>query len=192
MADKTTDEKPPAPSQESAKTKDKESKSRKPDLKLSPPSIQMFVIWILIIFSIPLGLFFFHNQEEADVLKSSEFESYLLDQRIRTVVVHYEPTSGSREITGEYQVKDSAVIKKYKVEVTYSDALDQMIREHCNDRRTLNTSSFLSNLALSVVPIVLLVLIVYVLFARQIKTAGNIGRCRGSIWVLRPVDLWRS
>ena len=152
---------------------DNDSKSPKPDLKLSPPSVQMFVIWIVIIFSIPLGLFFFHQQEEAEQLKSSEFEAALLDGRVRTAVIRYDPSAGSRKITGEYQLKDSTIIKNYKVEVTFSDALDQMIRENCKDRQTITVSNFFSNLMLSIFPIILLVIIIYILFARQIKTAGK-------------------
>ena len=153
--------------------KDDKNKGRKPDFKFSTPSAQSFVFWLIVLFAIPLGLFFFRNHDDAESLKSSEFEAALLDGRVISVVIKNDPTAGTRKIVGEYRTVNSATPKKYKVEVTYTDALDQMIRENCNDRQTINVSNFFGNLMLSILPIFLLVVIIYLLFARQIKSAGK-------------------
>ena len=131
-------------------SKDEKSKGRKSDFKFSPPSAQSFVFWLIVLFAIPLGLFVFRNQDDSVLLKSSDFEDALTEDRIRTVVIKHDPTSGSRQIEGEFHTANSTTLKKYKVEVTYTDALDDLIREHCKDRKTESVSNFFSNLMLSI------------------------------------------
>ena len=152
--------------------KDEKNKSRKTDFRLSPPSPLSFVFWFILIAGILVLLFHYH-QDEGELLKSSDFEEALKDERIINVIVKNDLSSGSTVIEGEYRIKDSATPKKYKVEVIYTDALDQMIRQHSKDTRTVNDSNFFNNLMLSILPIFLLVLIIYLLFARQIKSAGK-------------------
>ncbi len=153
--------------------KKNEGKGKKLESKFSPPSPQGYLVWLIILLAIPLGLFYFHNQEEADTLKTSEFESAIQSGRIINVVIQHEPTSGSGKIVGDYRPNDSAVTRRYKLEVIYTDALDKLIRENCDDRQTVNVSNVFGNLMISLFPILLLVLIIYILFARQIKTAGK-------------------
>jgi len=153
--------------------KKNDSKESKKDSKFNPPSAQGYLVWLFFLLAVPLGLFFFHNQDESDILKSSEFEQALIEGRILSVIIKHEPASGSRKIIGEYTPINSAIQRNYNLEVIYTDALDQMIREHCKDRQTVNVSNFLSNLMISLFPILLLILIIYFLFARQIKSAGK-------------------
>ncbi len=172
MSDNDKIDKPEESSSDSGT--DKESKGKKPDLKVSPPSVQTFAFWLIILFAVPVGLWFFHKQqEEVDTLKNSEFEAALLEKRVHSVVTVHEPTTGNRKITGEFKRVNDTSLRKYSVEVTYTDALDQMIRENCDDRQTINVSNFFNNLMLSILPIILLVIVIYFLFARQIKSAGK-------------------
>ncbi len=171
--EKPISEKEPRESRDDDSGHGTDGKSRKLESKFNSPSPQGYVVWLIILLAIPLGLFYFHNQEEADTLKSSEFESALQEGRIVSVVIQHEPASGSRKIIGDYRPDDSAVTRRYKLEVIYTDALDQLIRESCDDRKTENVSNFFGNLMISLFPILLLVLIIYILFARQIKTAGK-------------------
>ena len=172
-------------SQDSKKEKDSESKGRKPDLKVSNSSIQTLIIWFLIIFAIPVALVFFHKDEKAENLKSSQFEKALQEDRIKSVVIRHDPSTNSKKITGEYLPEGSSASKKYSVDVTYTDELDQMIRENCEDRQTVIVSNFFNNLLISLLPIVLLVVVIYILFARQIKSAGKsalqFGRSRAKL-----------
>ena len=152
--------------------KDGQNKNRKTELKFTP-SIQTFIFWLIILFAIPLGLFFFRHQEDFDTLKNSEFEAALLEGRIQSSIIKHEPGSVSIKVGGKYYRVDSTEPRNYSVEVTYTDALDQLIRDNCDDRQTLSVSNFFTNLLLSILPIFLLVVIIYLMFSRQIKSAGK-------------------
>ncbi len=160
-------------------------RKKKPDNKMPSPSMSTFILGFLLIFAIPLGIYFMGKQPAIETIKSSEFENALLEGRILNVTIKHEPTTGSRTLAGEYIKKNSTKPIPYTVEVTYTDTLDQLIREHCKSRETITVSNFLNNLLISLLPILLLVAIIYILFARQIKTAGKsalqFGRSRAKL-----------
>ena len=152
-------------------SRDDRNRSRKAEFKFSPSGLS-YVFW-LILFAGILWLFYSYNRDDATLLKSSEFEKALLEGRVDSVIIKTDLTSGSHKIGGEYRTGNSTSLKKYKVQVTYTDALDKLIRENCSDRQTISVSNFFGNLVLSIFPIFLLVVVIYLLFARQIKSAGK-------------------
>ena len=79
----------------------------------------------------------------------------------------YRPTGGGEDETGDIAVRN------YQVEPLYSEALDKMLRKHCPERDTKKISDFWANLLFSLLPILLLVLLLYFLFSRQMKMAGK-------------------
>ena len=158
--------------EKSSISKDEKSKAKKAEFKFQTPNPLSLLFWIILLAGI-LGIFFFHSQDDAIELKSSEFETALVEGNVLSVVIRNDATSGIRKITGEYRLESNSVPKKYKVEVTYTDMLDELIRKHCDDRKTESVSNFFGNLLLSLLPIFLLVVIIYLLFARQIKSAGK-------------------
>ena len=153
--------------------KEEKNRGRKPESKFSSPSMQTVVFWLVVLLAVPIALYYMRHQDDAVRLKSSQFEEALVAGRIHSVTIKNDPTSGTRELTGEYHTAKSTTPKRYKVEVTYTDALDKLIRDHCKDRETISVSNLFSNLMLSIFPIFLLVVIIYLLFARQIKSAGK-------------------
>ncbi|MFT5126475.1 MAG: cell division protease FtsH, partial [Rhodothermales bacterium] len=55
----------------------------------------------------------------------------------------------------------------------YTEALDVLIRENSPERKFKRESPLLSNFLMSIVPIVLLVIVIYFLFSRQMNRAGK-------------------
>ncbi len=170
---------PPAP-QDSQSTEDKEA----PTSKLPRPPIQTLLFWILLLALIPALLVWLgqtRSQEEVDELTTSEFEEYLLKDRVGKAVIHRDASSGRVEtITGTYQPARTQAedipeteSRQYRVEPIYTEALEEMLREHCPERDVRTVSNFWGQLLISVLPILLLVLLLYFLFARQMKMAGK-------------------
>ncbi len=62
---------------------------------------------------------------------------------------------------------------RFKVRVVYSDQLDIMIRDYCQVRETKFSSGLWSSLLISVLPILLMVLLFYFMFARQVRSASG-------------------
>ncbi|MCF7853818.1 MAG: ATP-dependent zinc metalloprotease FtsH [Candidatus Pacebacteria bacterium] len=152
-----------------------------PDGKLPRPPIQTFLFWIIILFALPLIIFFIGQQQGKDTttLIQSEFESYLKDGHIRSATVIRDPNTGVREIKGTYIPKTAGDAQAppaplpYKVEVTYTEKLDELVREYVPERETKVTSNFWGNILISLLPILLLVGLIYFLFSRQLKSAGR-------------------
>ncbi len=163
----------------------KDGKGRKPDLKITPPSFQTFIFWFLILIAVPVGLYHFRNHEDSELLSSSKFELLLLDGRVETVEINHDQATSSRTLTGTFRESEGAPVQNFRVEVTYTDALDEMLRQHCDNRSTKTVSNVFNNLMLSLLPIILLVIVIYILFARQIKSAGKsalqFGRSRAKL-----------
>ena len=161
----------------------------RPDARMPWSPTQKLLWWLVLLFSVPLAVFFFGSRtgQETKELKASEFELFLRNGRVRTAVVIKEPSTGIRTIVGEYLPSPSAeqvgqagegdeaegAIGKYRVEVVYSDALDEMLRRYCPDREAKTSSNLVSNILVSLLPIIILVALIYFLFSRQLKAAGR-------------------
>jgi cell division protease FtsH len=153
-----------------------------PPRRLPRPPLATFLFWMVVLFALPLALVFVFNtrqQPQTDELIASDFERLLLDRRIEQVTVVKDPGTGIRTLTGLYLPETSAAAgqtpekRKFKVEVVYTDSLDQMLRDYAPQREAKTTSNLFSHILLSLLPILLLVGILYFLFSRQLRAAGK-------------------
>ncbi|OGV81780.1 MAG: hypothetical protein A3K19_26305 [Lentisphaerae bacterium RIFOXYB12_FULL_65_16] len=150
---------------------------------MSRPPIQAFLFWVVVLFALPFTLFLLknHTDPEVDELSASDFERLLKARMVLESVVVKDATTGIRTIVGKYKPPQEGgdegaaapEPRQYKVEVIYSDALDDLLRDYCPKRKAKTTSNTMSNILLSLLPIVLLVALIYFLFSRQIKAAGR-------------------
>ena len=171
---------PPAP-QDSQPSGDRGGGSA----KLPRPPIQTFLFWIIILALIPALLFWIgqsRTREDVDELSVSKFEELLLKEQVETAIIHRDASSGRVEsITGVYRPLRTEVAedapetssRQYLVQPIYTEALEAILREHCPHRKVETTSDFWGQLLLSLLPILLLVLLLYFLFSRQMKMAGK-------------------
>ena len=154
---------------------------RRPDARMARPPLQTFLFWLVVLFALPLTLYLLNTRsaDDVDELIASHFESLLQQERVLRATVVKDPATGTRTITGVYRPEvpenspNQPEEKRYRVEVTYSDALDQMLRTHCDVRAAETKSNLWGNILVSLLPIVLLVAVIYFLFSRQLKAAGK-------------------
>ncbi len=150
--------------------------------RLPRPPVQTFVFWLVVLFALPLALYFLNAQskQSAEKLLISQFEALLVNGRVLTAKVVTEPASGMRTITGRYRPESTAEMPEnlpeprlYQVEVIYTDALDNLLRRHCPEWEVKTSSNIWANLLVSILPIMILVIVIYFLFSRQLRAAGK-------------------
>ena len=158
----------------------------RPDAKIPRTPLQTFLFWFLILFALPVILVLVQKKsgDGVEVLTASQFEKFLVRDRIRSAIVVSDPSTGSRIIEGKYgpegyedigrpDAEDGAKLTPYRVQVVYTDALDEMLRLHCPHRDAKTDTNLVSNILVSLLPILILVGLIYLLFSRQIKAAGR-------------------
>jgi cell division protease FtsH len=154
---------------------------RKGDVRMPRPPIQTFIFWLIILFALPVLIFFLSRQQQPEQTRftQSEFEQYLLAGRIRTADIIRDPGVGIRAIEGEYVPEgddlpaDEGALQSYTAEVIFSEKLEEMLRDHCPHRKPKTVSNFWSNILISLLPILILVVLIYFLFSRQLRAAGR-------------------
>jgi len=143
------------------------------------PPLQTFLFWLALLFVPVLFLYMFSTQQDKNVqeLKQSEFEKILLDNRVKTAILIREEGRGVQSVEGEYipetAAEDNPETLKYTADVVYSEKLDELIRDHAKERDNKTVSNIWGSLLMSILPILILVLLFYFLFARQLRAAGK-------------------
>ncbi len=141
-----------------------------------PP--RTWILWIVILGAIPLLLLFKERPETGkDVLLSeAKFMELLRADAIEKGTIWIDPQwPTSREITGTYLAKTDSgaqASKKFSVLVDLDDSLNKELRDSNKfDRKKPNT--LWQGMLFSVLPILLVALLIWFVFIRQIKMAGK-------------------
>jgi cell division protease FtsH len=144
------------------------------------PPLRHLVFWFVVLFTVPVILVVskLASHRDVDQLIQSEFEDLLVAGRVEQVIVVEDPGSGIQTLTGTYwpentDLNNASAKERFSVKVVYSEALDAMLRQYCNVRRADPSNNLLSNLLISLLPILLLVGLIYFLFSRQLRAAGK-------------------
>ncbi len=159
----------------------------------------MFIFWMVIILSLPLLLLFkaYKAPPEQDELKQSEFETCLMEHRVRSAAVLRDAGSQLPVLAGTYvpknarpapeaapaavsetkaparEAKVKEEVRGYHVAVVYTEALDKLLRENCEVREARNTSHWYESPVMWMLYLVLPVVLLYFLFSRQMRMAGR-------------------
>ena len=153
-----------------------------PNLEQAPksqfPRRQLF-FWLLLLLIVPLAMMMYQSggKKEVHELNASQFEEYLRDGRIQALEIEAQAGSAVQEISGTYhlpgQAEDSPVAQPFRAKVLYTDQLDALIRENCENRDVRAANNFLPGLLYSLLPIVLLVFLLSFVYSRAMRSAGK-------------------
>ncbi|NOY74820.1 MAG: ATP-dependent zinc metalloprotease FtsH [Kiritimatiellaeota bacterium] len=135
------------------------------------------VVWLLIFLGLGIFVLFNHGSKTVTKWSQSKFEKELASGHIEKVST-IPLTDGVAILKGEYRSSDSQsnATKKPKVfttKVTLTDDLDKLIRNSGVERKVEPPNPWIGNLLLTLLPILIVVVLIYVLFARQMKLAGK-------------------
>jgi len=144
-------------------------------VKKAPP--MALIIWMLVFVAAAALLIFSSNQTTSKPMEQSVFERELTEGNIISVVLSPE-TNNVMAATGKYRIKGSGAPIKYSTKIIYTNSLDKLLRDEATGKYKLNVTinnpdTWFKNLLFTLLPILLLVGLLYFLFARQMKGAGK-------------------
>ena len=136
----------------------------------------VLVLWLLIFLGMAILFIVNHDSKKVEKWSQSKFETELAAGNIKTVI---STPLGDKTtlLKGTYKLPpakdpDPSVDKYYQVTVELTDDLDKLLRHYGVDRKVEPQSQLLGMLW-TLIPVVLLLLLLYFLFARQMKMAGK-------------------
>ena len=166
----TAEEKPPREGGDGGK-------GTRPPLKngLPPMSRWQYGFWLFILILIPLfAVLRSKDSADTEVLTQKAFEDKLRNGRIveLTTVVN---SDGIVRVKGVFIPDGSTpdIQRKFQSKVIYSDALDELIRDHCSDYSASSEGSSFMQIVMMLLPTVLLIAFFYFIFIRQMRSGGN-------------------
>ena len=136
-----------------------------------PP--RTWVVWIAIFGGIILLMLVKERWEpQAEALSQYQFQQLVQSNKIKQATISYNPQSPAlNEIVGKYEKKDSE-LALFRAKVRLYPELEQKLLEMPQfDPREPNT--MLWSVAVGILPFVVIALLIYFFFIRQIKMAGK-------------------
>lgn len=134
------------------------------------------VVWLLIFLGLGVFVIFNHDSKKVAKWSQSKFESELAAGHVKDVAT--VPLSDRVAILkGEYTLSElgggKSKPKLFMTKVDLTDELDKLIRKSGVERKVEPQNPWIGNLLLTLLPILIVVVLIYVLFARQMKMAGR-------------------
>ncbi|MBP5638036.1 MAG: ATP-dependent zinc metalloprotease FtsH [Victivallales bacterium] len=144
------------------------------------------LLWLFLLSLVIAWMMFFQNRDgvarQRTELTQSEFEEYLEKGQVKSVSIEEQTSGDILILEGEY-VKDAAAAQKktltptdlspFKTMVVYTPRLDELVNKYCPTVKVSISNGFWSNIWLSVLPIVLMIVIIYFFSNRVFRAAGG-------------------
>jgi len=161
---------------------DKNKKPRVPRLKRPADGrdprfpTRFILLWVVILIMIPLFLKFRQfQQDNVEEISYGRLRSLVEEGAVKKAII-LRGGDTVETIKGEYELPDASGVKKsvkYSTKVVWSDTMEKYLNDHNVPLEFQPANQFWLNLVLSAAPFVLVVVVLYLFFARQIKMAGK-------------------
>ena len=79
---------------------DQDGGNRPHDMKSPPTQFPTMLIWIIILFVLPLGLIYMMSGKENDEMSTSQFLSLLANNQIDSLIIEKNPSTGKSTAVG--------------------------------------------------------------------------------------------
>jgi cell division protease FtsH len=131
------------------------------------------LVWLMIFATLATTFIWNHTRQTLDEWDQLRFEKELAEGNI--VEVRTTPIAENvRLIQGRYRsTEHDGEERLFAVKVEFTEAVDQMLRDHDVARKVEIRNPWVQNLVFTLLPILLLVGLIYFLFSRQLKMAGR-------------------
>ncbi|MEK7685187.1 MAG: ATP-dependent zinc metalloprotease FtsH [Verrucomicrobiota bacterium] len=132
-----------------------------------------WLLWIAIIGAIPLLMFFKTKTETVQTTLSRHELIQLMDSNlVVSGTIHYNPQSSVlHEITGKYRRGETTEVP-FKTKTRLNEALETRLLDS-GKFESVEPNTLLLNVFLTILPILLVALLIWFFFIRQIKMAGK-------------------
>ena len=157
----------------SEENKSNNKKERNTEIRVPPRN---WLLWLLILATLPL-LFLLNNKTAGDRVALSEKELMQLaaDDAILEGVIHYSLASPLQEVTGTFRPPNSTngAAKSFYAQLRLADREIENALMATGRVVPKEASTFLTNLFITILPILFVAFLIYFFFIRQIKMAGK-------------------
>lgn len=134
-------------------------------------------MWILLlVFIVIMAKFFMQDHErQGEIPYHPDFVQYVKQGKVRMCEIVIEKASGTEYVQGELVQLDEASSKhkKFKTYARASDELEKLLKAHNVKYNVRYQNPYLVQFLYSVIPILLILGLLYFLFARQMRIAGK-------------------
>ena len=136
-----------------------------------PP--RTWILWIAILGAIPLLVLFKDPRDKNDPLSQAQFLEYFHSGAIKDGVIWFDIQSPLvQDITGHYVKPGTDTVQKFRTSIHIDDSLDRQLRRS-GKFEPKRPNTLMQNMLVSIVPILLIALLIWFVFIRQIKMAGK-------------------
>ena len=141
--------------------------------KKAPPVAM--IVWLLVFIAAAVLFFFSSNNKQIKAIDQSTFESALVQGKISTVEL--TPESGNvMHVQGK--LKTGYTEESYRSRIMYTDSLDKLLRDTTTGKYKVNVTiinedTWYKNAIYTFLVVVLPIVLLYMLFSRQMKMAGK-------------------
>ena len=149
---------------------DKKEPKKSGEFRVPP---RTWILWIAILGAIPLLVLFKDPRDSRDRLTQAQFLEYFHSGAIKDGVIWFDIQSPLvQDITGHYVKPGSEALQKFTANVHIDDSLDRQLRRS-GKFEPKRPNTLMQNMLVSIVPILLIALLIWFVFIRQIKMAGK-------------------
>src|SRR6516225_2462591 len=154
---------------------DEEKNSRKGGEFKVPP--RTWIVWIAIFGGIILLMLLKDKMESpGEPITQYRFQQLVDSNQIVHATINYSPPQSAAltEVVGTYRADDGKTDTKFRAKVRLTQAMeDDLYKKHPNQFEPHEPNTMLMSVAVSVLPFVIIALLIWFFFIRQIKMAGK-------------------
>lgn len=151
-----------------------------------PPKVSLLLVFFILVV-LPVLIYHFaagRSSQKPDQLTQTQFEKALTENRVQNCRFWRDPADGKLVVEGHFSREKSlkkrdgdevakAGLAKFTVEVIMTDGLDELIRKSGTNRSNATQDHSLKEFFMGILPFVLILLILYFLFVKQLRSAGK-------------------
>lgn len=162
------------PNDSENKKKPKDNKSDKPEKKGPPPMpMRGLAISFLMLAVFMTLLHLFSNSSKAtDEIDYSDFVDMVKKDRVSMVTLSHDG-AGNEFITGEAKDANAAGSTQFRSEIILTEKLMDLMEEHDVHVKKKRPKTMILTAVLNILPIILIFVVIYFVFIRQMKNAGR-------------------
>jgi len=136
------------------------------------------IVWLLIFLGLGVFVIVTHKYKKPVEWSQSKFEAELKAGSVKTILSETQGDSIGI-FSGKYVLPDDTDKKEknYQVEVQFTEEFNALVdkfkNQHGIEYKVSRPNPWIGNLILTIIPILIIVIVIYFLFSRQMKMAGK-------------------
>src|SRR6266705_805350 len=160
-------------SDENKHSEDEKNSKKGGEFRVPP---RTWVVWIAIFGGIILLMLLKERMEApGDIISQYKFQQFVESNQIVQATVNYNPQNPLNEVVGKYRKDENgrSVETPFRAKVRLTEKMEEKLYEKYPQIEAKEPNTMLMNVAVSVLPFVIIAALIWFFFIRQIKMAGK-------------------